>query len=89
MKGCILQSNFEDQLTLSLFIVLLILTWGLRYPQKRGSKKIEDVKIEDYGIFAGLYWGVYCLVFCFLDDKKNRLASESSIFFHPLTIEYF
>ena len=42
MKGCILEANFEGQCWSSrLFTILLILTWELRHPQKRGINKKE------------------------------------------------
>ena len=40
MKGCILGDNFEEQGWLSrMFTILLILTWKLRYPQKRRADR--------------------------------------------------
>ena len=40
MKGCILGANFEEQGWLSrMFTILLILTWKLRYPQKRRADR--------------------------------------------------
>ena len=40
MKGYILEANFEGQGWSSrLFTILLILTWELRYPQKRGINR--------------------------------------------------
>ena len=40
MKGCIFEANVEGQGWSSrLFAVLLIQTWELRYPQKRGVNR--------------------------------------------------
>ena len=40
MKGCILDANFEGQgWSSELFTTFLILTWELRYPQKRGVNR--------------------------------------------------
>ena len=45
MKGCILEANLKEEGWKSrMFTILLILTWKLRYPQKRGvNKKREGV----------------------------------------------
>ena len=40
MNGCILKANLEGQgWQLRLYIILWILTWELRYPQKRGVNR--------------------------------------------------
>ena len=53
MKGCILGANFEEQGWLSrMFTILLILTWKLRYPQKRRA----DRKKGEREI-----WKLFCL----------------------------
>ena len=45
MKRCILEAKFEGQRWSSrLFTILLILTWELRYPQKKGlTEKVGGV----------------------------------------------
>ena len=61
--------------------------------EKRGIGK-GCIEIEDWGTSEHLYWGPKkisckaCLVFyCFFGAK--RIAFKSSIFFHPLIVEFF
>ena len=40
LKGCIIEANFEGQVrSPRLFTILLILTYELRYPQKKGVNR--------------------------------------------------
>ena len=61
MKGCILEANFEGQGWSSrLFTILLILTWELRYTQKRGVNRKEEGSFGSCSAWEGandLPWG--------------------------------
>ena len=47
MKECILETNLKGQgWYSSLFTILLILTWELRYPQKEGLTEEEEEVLE-------------------------------------------
>ena len=47
MKGCIIEAHLEGQGWQStLFTILLILTWELRYPQKRGVNRKREGVLE-------------------------------------------
>ena len=55
MKGFVLEDNFEGQGCSSiLFTILLILSWELRYPQKRGLTEKEK---GSFGSCSAWEWG--------------------------------
>ena len=65
MKGCILEANFKGQGWSRLFTILLILTWELRYPQKRGINRkrggVLEIVLLGRGQMTNLGEGRICL----------------------------
>ena len=60
------------------FIILLILTWGLRYSQKRGGTEKWWAEIEDWCTSEHLYWcfkkiSYKAIFFDFFGDGKKKL----------------
>ena len=55
MKGCMPDTNFKGQgWSSKLFTILLILTWELRYPQKRGVNRKKDGSFGNCSAWKGV-----------------------------------